>query len=110
MTSAHTSRRFTDSSVSSWMSGSAASGCAPPVSRLINRRIVFDAMLSTGGKLYINGKKKRTAKAIRKTKTTFKEVVVANRVERESGDHLRTETRTSSSMENACVIAIESFG
>jgi hypothetical protein len=41
------------------MSGSVTSGCVPPVSMFINQRIVFDAILLTSGKLYINEKKEQ---------------------------------------------------
>ena len=109
ITPVRTSRRFTDSSVSSWMSGSLASRYAPPVSRLKNRRIVFVDVLSTGGKLYTT-EKKNSSKA-HEEENNVKGVVGESRVERESGVHLRMEaTRSSSAMENACVIAIEPFG
>ena len=44
-----------------------ASGCAPPVLMLINRRFVFNAKPSAGGKLYIN-EKKENSKSHKKNK------------------------------------------
>jgi hypothetical protein len=56
-------------------------------------------------------KKKNSSKSHKNKKTKIEGVVGANRVEGESGVHLRTETtRSSSSIENACVISIEPFG